>query len=245
LGTKTDKMNLFYGLIAAVLAAVFLGIFFFRRSPEALVVLCYKKTPATRRFEHLIRRLKNRRYHLSDETTFKKSSGIMLLFLDGYRSFYTNIFPILSAEKIPATVGLIPGWIGKYNGFSQPPWQDMMTQQELATLEKTPFISFAAEPLNGEDVSSLTEEEASFAISESIFRLRQNHHLSPRFAALPTVRPLPPAAVKAAENLPVFSSCIGVNFPSETQYTPCVLRVLFPDEHPLRTAYYLWKHRPR
>lgn len=246
LGTERNEMIPLYGLIAAVFAAVFFGIFFWHRAKETTLVLCYTATPSPRRFLRWMRWAKKLHYPILKGEKFPTVPGVQILFLNGYRSFYTQIFPLLTAEKIPATVGLIPAWINKYSGFSQPPWQDMLTQQDIDALAKQPFLSFAAQPLNGEDIAALSAQDAAFCVQESIFRLPRYYNATPLFAVLTSSSRSAGSSdiYSAAGTLPVLWVQQGISSLVNVPPTAGTARVLFPDSHPLRTAYYLWKHRP-
>ena len=134
--------------------------------------------------------------------------SVLLLFLDGYRSFYTEVYPLLQARQLAACVCLPTACVGTYNSWQDPHrefWQDVLTENELKKLAKDPLISFGAQALNREDISLLPAEQAHYTAQESVFRLTQ---MLPKPPALFAVFPAQKKVKNAQEILPGFNGVI-------------------------------------
>ena len=100
--------------------------------------------------------------------------SVLLLFLGGYRTFYTTVYPLLKERGLSACVCLPADCIGTYNRWQDPykePWQDLLTEEEIKELAQDPLISLGAMPLKAQDITLLPPKEASFSLQESAFRL--------------------------------------------------------------------------
>ena len=208
-----------YALIpAALLAALFIWLFargFTAISPEALAA--GKKMP---------------------------QKPVLLAFMGGYRSFITEIFPLLQKYKVCAAVFLAPDLAGQYNAWQDPhlePWQNLLTEKELKTLQKSGLVSFGALALGGRDLTAVSAEEAVYLAQESLFRLKG---LAPAGFAFWPAKHFDEK--KAAEilggknNLPVITPVCGIN-PAERKTG--FLKTLAPSKHPFSVRYALWKRR--
>ena len=135
-------------------------------------------------------------------------NAILLLFLDGYRSFYTEVYPLLQARQLAACVCLPTACVGTYNSWQNPHrefWQDVLTQNELKKLAKDPLVSFGAQALNREDISLLPDEQARYLAEESVFRLGK---LLPAAPELFAVFPAQKKVKNADDFLPGFNGLI-------------------------------------
>lgn len=115
------------------------------------------------------------------------NKSVLLLFLDGYRSFYTDVYPLLKARDLSACVCLPTACLGGHNRWQNPyqeSWQDLLSWDEIKTLAKDERISFGAQALNREDLSLIPPEQARYAAQESIFRLTENLPAAPQLVAL-------------------------------------------------------------
>lgn len=134
--------------------------------------------------------------------------SVLLLFLDGYRSFYTEVYPLLQARQLAACVCLPTACVGTYNSWQNPHrefWQDVLTENELKKLAKDPLVSFGAQALNREDISLLPAEQAHYTAQESVFRLTQ---MLPKPPALFAVFPAQKKVKNAQEILPGFNGLV-------------------------------------
>lgn len=124
--------------------------------------------------------------------------SVLLLFLDGYRSFYQTVYPLLKERNLSACVCLPTACVGTYNSWQDPHqefWQDLLTWDEIEILSKDPLISFGAQTLNREDFSLLPTDQAQYTARESIFRLGKLLPNTPQlFAAFPARKKLKNAA---------------------------------------------------
>ena len=115
------------------------------------------------------------------------SKAILLVFLDGYHTFYREIYPLLKARQLPCTVCVPAEFIGKYNAWQNPqqePWQDLLTLEELHQLAQDPLVTLGAQPLSRQDVTQLSPEQAQYEITEGIFRLEKILGKQPALFAL-------------------------------------------------------------
>lgn len=254
-----------YALIpAALLAALFIWLFL-RRRPHALFVLAYEKTgtpaPSSRlknqwitaaEFEKTLKRLLARGFTaISPEALAagKKmpQKPILLAFMGGYQSFIKEIFPLLQKYKVCAAVFLAPDLAGQYNAWQDPhlePWQNLLTEKELKTLQKSGLVSFGALALGGRDLTAVSAEEAVYLAQESLFRLQDQLGLAPAGFAFWPAKHFDEQ--KAAEilggkkNIPVITPVCGIN-PAERKTG--FLKTLTPSKHPFSVRYALWKRR--
>ncbi len=165
----------------------------FRRAPRALVVLTYEKTGSkfpsprlkkswtkTARLERTLQTLSRRGFKTVLPGDLSKgrlpAKPVMLAFMGGYQSFYTDVFPLLKKYGTKACVFLAQEYIGSYNAWQNPyeePWQNMLTEAEIKTLKDSGLVQFGALDLKARDLTALPPEEASFGLAENIFRLKK------------------------------------------------------------------------
>lgn len=254
-----------YALIsAAALAALFIYLFL-RRRPRALFVLAYEKAgiPPVRsrlknqwitplQFEKTLTRLLARGF--STVSLEALSSGkkmpekpVLLAFMGGYQSFIREIFPVLQKHKAKASVFLAPDTVGGYNAGQDPraePWQNLLTEKELKTLQKSGLVSFGALALGGRDLTEVSDEEAVYLARESLFRLKDQLGLAPAgFAFWPAKHFDEKKAAEilgGGKNLPIITPVSGIN--PAGQKTG-FFKTLCPSARPLAVRYTLWKRR--
>lgn len=103
------------------------------------------------------------------------SKPIMLMFVGGFQSFYTEVFPLLKKYKIAATCAVAAQTLGTYNAWQDPyqePWQNILTPNQLDELVKSKLVQVATLGLTGNDLTSLPPQQAQQEIEESIYRLK-------------------------------------------------------------------------
>ncbi len=124
---------------------------------------------------------------------------VLLLFLDGYLSFYTDVYPLLKTYNLAACVCLPAACVGAHNAWQDPhqePWQDLLAWEEIKTLAKDGRISFGVQALNREDLSLLDTEQAQYAAQESLARLAAQLPDAPvLFAFSPAQKHLNPSSL--------------------------------------------------
>ena len=152
--------------------------------------------------------------------------SILLLFLDGYRSFYQIVYPLLKERNLSACVCLPTACVGTYNSWQDPYqefWQDLLTWDELKILSKDKLISFGAQTLSREDISLLPTQQAQYTARESIFRLTKFLPNSPKlFAAFPARKKLK----NAADILSGFDGIVVSSDGNCAKNSPVSLRVI-------------------
>ena len=147
--------------------------------------LLKKEWTSAAKLEKTIQRLIRKQYTFLTPKKLNSSApekSVLLVFVGGYRSFYTHVFPLLEKHKIPATLLLAPDLIGTYNSWQDPhqePWQDLLTLAEVNELKKSPLIYWGALPLSCLNITACSQEQAVFAIKESIYRLEHQLGISP------------------------------------------------------------------
>lgn len=167
---------------------------------------------------------------------------ILLAFLGGYQSFYTDVFPLLQAHNICATLLVAVDTLGTYNRWQDPheePWQNIVTPTQLTQMLKSGLVQMGTLGLDGHN---LLQEEPTWAqqsVKESIYRLKKLHKIDT--CALGFWPNTPWDENRAQHltrglNLPVITSQKGLNLRTEKHF----LRVLNPG---LLTRFWLWKNK--
>lgn len=168
-------------------------------------------------------------YHFVTPKDLHKSlpeRPIMLAFIGGFQSFYTEVFPLLKKHKIPATCAVAVDTLGTYNSWQDPhaePWQNILTSAQLNELIKSKLVRVATLGLTGNDLTELPSQQAQQEINESIYRLKKLHNIDADAVAL-----WPWAHHKKIDYntpLPIFTATHGVNRLTEKK----VFRVLEPN----------------
>ncbi len=142
--------------------------------------------------------------------------SVLLLFLDGYRSFYEVAYPLLKERGLSACVCVPTAYADTYNSWQDPHqeyWQDLLTWKEIDELKKDPLVAIGVQALNREDVSPMPADQARFVCEESVFRFTKKLGISPAcFAAFPSGQ----KRLSSAELLPDFTGlwlAPGQHFP--------------------------------
>lgn len=83
---------------------------------------------------------------------------IVLTFDDGYEDFYTAAYPILQKHNMKATNFVITGFVGlpKY-----------LTWQQITEMQKSGIISFASHTVDHYGVTSLTDDQVTYEVTQS------------------------------------------------------------------------------
>ena len=152
---------------------------------------------------------------------------IILLFQYGLESFYKQVFPLLQAREIKACVCLCAQHIGQYNAWQNPdkePWQNTLSEAELAEMKKSKYVSFAAHGLSYLDLNTLPPDQAAQQAAESQHRLEKLYKLSVNAFCFPYRAPTAQTAQAIVQAFGVtFSLKKGVN------------RLTHPLQMPLKT----------
>lgn len=233
------------------------------RAKRALLVFCYEKTgsaPRASRLKHewtpatrLERTLKTLVRHkfttvFPADLTSKKlpSKPVLLAFMGGYQSFYTDVFPLLQKYNMKACVFLAQDFAGTYNAWQNPhaePWQNLLTPAQLKEMDKSGRVSFGAIDLRARDLTLLPEAEARFGLEENIFRLKEQLGLTAQAAAFwPASKWNKKTAqeiMRGLEKLPVLTPVRGVNPDMKTT----LLKTLYPARNPRFARCAVWFRR--
>ncbi len=159
-------------------------------------------------------------YHFVTPKDLHKSlpeRPIMLAFIGGFQSFYTEVFPLLKKHKISATCAVAIETLGTYNSWQDPyvePWQNILTSKQLNELVKSKLVQIATLGLTGNDLTQLPPQQAQQEIDESIFRLKKLYDIETCAVAFwPWARQNKKFDYNLS--LPIFSACHGANTRSE------------------------------
>ena len=167
---------------------------------------------------------------------------VMLAFIGGYQSFYTDVFPLLKAHKICATLFVAVDTLGTYDRWQnagQEPWQNTVTEKQLKEMVKSKLVQIGTLGLDGHNLLADEPAAAQQTLLESIHRLEMLYKMSPcaaafwPFVADPHNRAL---AIGSGLNLPIITSQPGQNALTEKKF----LRILRPG---LFTKILLWKNK--
>lgn len=82
------------------------------------------------------------------------AKAVLLTFDDGYRSFYTRVFPLLKLYGYPAVMALVGSWLdvpaGKFvqYGDEKLPRESFLTAQQIREMQASGLIEFASHSYN-------------------------------------------------------------------------------------------------
>ena len=167
---------------------------------------------------------------------------VMLAFVGGYQSFYTDVFPLLKAHNICATLFVAVDTLGTYNRWQDPyqePWQNIVTAKQLKEMIKSGLVQMGTLGLDGHNLLADEPVAAQQTILESVYRLEKLHKIAPcavafwPFAADPQNNAL---AIGGGIDLPIITSKSGKNALTEKKF----LRILKPG---LFTKLLLWENQ--
>ena len=167
---------------------------------------------------------------------------VLLAFIGGYQSFYTDVFPLLKTHKICATLFVAVDTLGTYNRWQNPykePWQNIVTEKQLKEMVKSKLVQVGTLGLDGHNLLADAPSDAQQNLLESIYRLETLHKIAPCAAAFWPFAKDPQnnaLAIGGGLNLPVITSKKGVNALTEKKF----LRILKPG---FLTKILLWKNK--
>lgn len=247
-------------LTAAVLAAAVIYLHVYR-AQRALVVLTYEKIgrapensrlknewTSLRTLEHTLQTLARRgqKTVLPTELTRGRlpAKPVLLAFMGGYQSFYTDALPLLIKYHAKACVFFAQEYVGAYDAWQDPyrePWQNLLTVAQLKELKQSGLVEFGALDLKARDLTLLPVSEAAFGAAENSFRLKKQLGLPVEaFAFWPAEKWNEKTAqemLHGLENLPVLTPVPGVNPDTKTAF----LKTL--PANSLRARWALWTRR--
>lgn len=228
-------MNAWILAAAGILLAAAAGWAVFHRAPRALLALTFEKTgrapensrlkkewTSLTRLERTLKTLCARGFTavFPEDLNRKKlpAKPVLLAFMGGYQSFYTDVFPLLQKYHLKACVFLAQEYVGTYDQWKNPywePWQNLLTEKQIKELSKSGLVSFGALDLKAREVTLLPADEARFGAEENIFRLpKQLGVTAQAFAFWPAKKWNKKTArdiLRGLENLPVLTPVFGVN----------------------------------
>ncbi len=222
-----------------------------------LPVLAYQKTgrapknshlknewASPRQLEKTLTRLVKHGYTFITPLDLQKelpAKPILLAFIGGYQSFYTDVFPLLQKHNICATLFVAVQTLGTYNSWQSPykePWQNIVTEKQLKEMIKSKLVQIGTLGLDGHNLLEDNPTNAQQTLLESIYRLEKLHKINPCAAAFWPFAKDPQhhaLAIGGGLNLPIITSQKGVNALTEKKF----LRILRPG---LVTKFLLWKN---
>jgi len=119
------------------------------------------------------------------------SKSVLITFDNGYKNFFTDAFPVLSAHNVRCLVFLTVDYIGSCNFWhdtKKGPWQPMLNAEQIETLSKSGLVTFGSKTLTNADLTAISEEERNNQIEESAHRLQTLYKIKPQFFAYPYSR---------------------------------------------------------
>ncbi len=194
--------------------------------------------------EKQLTKLSKQGYHFITPLDLQKelpAKPILLAFIGGYQSFYTEVFPLLKAHKICATVFVAVDTLDTYNRWQDPhqePWQNIVTVKQLKEMVKSRFVQVGTLGLDGHNLLDDEPDQARRFLQESIFRLEKLHKMTLCAIAFWPGTPWNEEQAKTVTNglnLPVITSQKGRNLCTQTHF----LHILRPG---LVTKFLLWKN---
>lgn len=93
---------------------------------------------------------------------------IILTFDDGYRDFYTDVFPILKKYNVKAVAYIVPGFLGKPNN---------LTHSQLKEIANSGLVEIAAHTVNHPNLKGLTKKRLKFEVEQSKIDLENELHI--------------------------------------------------------------------
>lgn len=118
----------------------------------------------------------DRLFDLVTSSSTPLDKTLALTFDDGYRSFYTNVFPVLKKYNIPATEYVITQDIGK---------QGSLTWDMLGELVNSGLVEIGAHTVNHLSLKALPVEKQRYQIGESKRILEEGLNISVTTVAYP------------------------------------------------------------
>ncbi len=70
--------------------------------------------------------------------------AVLLTFDDGYRSFYTRVFPLLKKYRFPAVVALVGSWMEGLDANNRPAGKELLNWSEIRELEQSGLVEIAS-----------------------------------------------------------------------------------------------------
>lgn len=94
---------------------------------------------------------------LDDKASLPKKS-VILTFDDGYRDFYTDVFPILKKYQVKAITYIVPNFLNKPNNMDM--WQ-------LKEIVKSGLVEIGAHTMNHSYLAGLSKKAVEYEVVES------------------------------------------------------------------------------
>lgn len=104
---------------------------------------------------------------ISDSLNNKKKLPekiVVLTFDDGYKDFYTDVFPILKEEQVRATAYIVPDFLNRPN---------FMFTYQLQEVAKSPFVEIGAHTMDHVWLKGINKKTAEFEIERSRTELQK------------------------------------------------------------------------
>ena len=256
----TQPLSIILFSLAALSGVVSLLCFFLRKANPSLLVLAVEKigTPvensrlkeewvSVQSLEKILNTLCKKGFSFVSLADLKEGhklppKPVLLAFIGGYQTVFTDIFPILKTCRIKASVFLSPSFVDTYNAWQSPedePWQKMLTAKQLKTLQTSRLISFGVLPLHGKPSSGQTAEEAYFELTESAFRLKNLLGLKAEASAWNDMGKNNLSAIQNRSEMPILTFQNGINPLAEKK----VFKTLRLGKNPLFTRFQIFKQR--
>lgn len=104
---------------------------------------------------------------LDDRVTLSPKS-VVLTFDDGYRDFYTDVFPILKRQQVKATAFIVPNFLNKPNNMDT--WM-------IKEIVKSGLVEIGAHTMNHSYLKGLALKRVEYEVKESKKYLEKNFNI--------------------------------------------------------------------
>lgn len=154
---------------------------------------------------------------------------ILLVFMGGYQSFYTDVFPLLQKHNAHAICAVAVETLGTYNSWQDPyqePWQNILTASQLNEIAHSGLVQIATLGLTGNNLLQIPCVQAKQEVVESIYRLKNAYHIDACALAFWPTHKCAKIQSDLSEytSLPVITPLYGINSLNEKKE----LRILRP-----------------
>lgn len=111
-----------------------------------------------------------------DDKRILPEKSVVLTFDDGYRDFYTDVFPVLKKYQVKAVAFVIPNFIDR---------PDNLTAWMLSEIIKSGLVEIGAHTMNHSYLSGLPLEKVQYEVKQSKKYLEKNFDISVTTFAYP------------------------------------------------------------
>lgn len=97
---------------------------------------------------------------------------VLIVFAGGYKTVCTRIWPLVQKNGLKICTAIPAELVGRYDAWNTSPWQDLLTEEQLAQLLKSGRAALLAHGLRAEKAAVTAEKDFLAFAQESAFRLQ-------------------------------------------------------------------------